>query len=90
MKIKSFIINIILKSESQQSELKILRLVMEKNELECPLFVQRNFFLYTTYFWWHIMTREGNVKMSHQDQDVKIFFQPAIKIFQIYFTQHDI
>ena len=44
MKIKSFIINIILKSESQQSELKILRLVMEKNELECPLFVQRIFF----------------------------------------------
>ena len=32
------------------------------------------------------MTREGNVKMS---QDVKIFFQIAIKIFQIYFTQHD-
>ena len=47
--------------------------------------------LSTIYFWWPLMSCGGkNLKMSHQDQDVKIFFQPAIKIFQIYFTQHDI
>ena len=47
--------------------------------------------LLTIYFWWPLMSCGGkNVKTSHQDQDVKIFFQSAIKIFQIYFTQHDI